>query len=609
MNDSPPSEDRTALTGALSRTIALALLVVALAFSAGLHHQLRLAIYTEQFLALVLGLALAHVFLTEPLRALPRRAGLALDYVLAALAVVGGGWLAVTYDELSFAAAMDPRQALPAALALIVTLIFALVRVAGWALTSVILVFLAYGLWGMHVPGRFQALTVPPERLAVQLGLDTGGILGTPLAIAATVVVVFVAFGRVLEHLGGAAVFTDLATAAMGRFRGGAAKIAIIASGLFSTISGSAVSNVVTTGVVTIPLMQRGGFRRETAAGIEAVASTGGQLAPPVMGAAAFLMAEFLNVPYAQVALAALVPALLYYMSLFLLADLVAARRSLAPVPAEDRPAFGATMRHGWPFLLPFVVLIWGLFGLNLLPQTAGILALGALVVVAPLSKLARGRMGPRGIVMALAGSGKALAQIIVITAAAGIVIGVMNETGLGFGMTSYLTALARSEAMVLLLLAAILSIILGMGMPTIAVYVLLAALVAPALVRLGIEPMAAHLFVLYFGMMSMITPPVAIAAFAAASISGAAPMRTALQAMLFGWPAFVLPFAFALNPALILSGDTGEIVAAVAMAVVGVGAVCVGIVGYALVRVPLVLRVVCVLAGTGLLLWPVLLT
>ena len=604
MSDSDPALPDTDWTGTLARAVALMLLAVSLAFSAGLHHHLRLALYTEQFLALVLGLALAHVFITQRSRLVPVWA----DLVLAGIAIVGGGWLAIAYPQLSYAAAVNPSAALPAALALILTLILALLRVAGWALTLVILVFLAYGIWGAGIPGRFQALPVPPGRLAVQLGLDTGGILGTPLGIAATVVVVFVAFGKLLEHLGGAAVFTDLATAAMGGLRGGAAKISILASGMLGTISGSAVSNVVTTGVVTIPMMRRSGLRPETAAGIEAVASTGGQLAPPVMGAAAFLMAEVLSIPYSQVALAALVPAALYYGALFLLADLTAARENLAAIPAADRPAAGPTLRRGWPFILPFAVLIWGLFGLNLQPQTAGILALVSLVMAAPLSPASRGRMGVRAMLGALAGSGHALAQIVIITGAAGIVIGVMNETGLGFGMTSYLTLLARQDAMVLLFLAAVLSIILGMGMPTIAVYVLLAALVAPALVRLGIEPIAAHLFVLYFGMMSMITPPVAIAAFAAASISGAAPMRTAMQAMIFGWPAFVLPFAFALNPALILSGSLGEIIVAVLAAATGTALTCVGIIGFARRRIAPAIRLICIAGGVALLLWPVFL-
>ncbi|PKP85644.1 MAG: C4-dicarboxylate ABC transporter permease [Alphaproteobacteria bacterium HGW-Alphaproteobacteria-2] len=592
---------------ALAGAVALLLLGIALAWSAGLHHRLRIGLYTEQFLAMVLGLAIAHVFLTRRTARLPRVLALPADLAMAALALGGGTWLAVVYPAVSLAAAIDPASALIPAVALILTLLVALLRVAGWALTLVILAFFAYGLWGAAVPGRFQALYVAPERLAVQLALDTGGILGTPLGIAASVVVVFVAFGRLLEHLGGAAVFTDLATAAMGGLRGGAAKIAILASTLFGAVSGSAVSNVVTTGVVTIPLMQRGGFRRETAAGIEAVASTGGQLMPPVMGASAFLMAEFLNVPYANVALAALVPALLYYAALFLLADLTAARSRIAAVPASERPPLGATLRRGWPFLLPFAALVWALFALNLRPETAGLVALAALLAVAPLSPVARGRMGPRRMLGALADGGGALSQIVVITAAAGVVIGVMNETGLGFGMTSYLTQLARDEALALLFLAAILSVILGMGMPTIAVYVLLAALVAPALVRLGIEPVAAHLFVLYFGMMSMITPPVAIAAFAAASISDARPMRTALQAMVFGWPAYVLPFAFALNPALILHGGPAAVALAIATAAAGVAAVSVAIVGHLRGPLPVVPRVALVVAGGLLLLWPAL--
>jgi TRAP transporter 4TM/12TM fusion protein len=464
---------------------------------------------------------------------------------------------------------------------------------------------MAYGLWGSNVPGQFQALYLSPERLAAQLALDSGGILGTPLAIAATVVVVFVAFGRLLEHLGGAGFFTDLATALMGGFRGGAAKISILASGLFGSISGSAVSNVATTGVVTIPLMRRAGFTRETSAGVEAVASTGGQLAPPVMGAAAFLMAEFLNVPYSEVVVAALVPALLYYLAIFVIADLTAAQQGIHGVPATDRPRPGVTLRAGWPFLLPFAALIWGLFALNLQPEAAGILAGLVLLICAPLSPLARGKMGPLTLLQGIAKGGGALSQIVIITAAAGVVIGVMNETGLGFGLTTYLVGFARDEVLALLALAAVVSIVLGMGMPTIAVYVLLATLIAPALTELGIPPMAAHLFVLYFGMMSMITPPVAIAAFAAASISGARPMGTALQAMKFGWPAYVLPFAFALNPALILQGGAIAAVLGILAAALGVLAISTALVGQARGRIGPVLRLGAAAAGAACLAWP----
>ena len=575
--------------------LAIALILIAVAWAAGVHRALRLLVYTEQFLALALGLAVAHAFLTVRTETPVLRG---LWTALAAVALTGGGVLAWRYPDLSLAAAMDPGAALLPAVALLATLLLALVLAAGWPLAAIIGAFILYGLFGSGLSGPLQALYIAPDRLAAQLALDTGGVLGTPLAIAATVVVVFVAFGKLLEHLGGAAFFTDLATAVMGGFRGGAAKIALLASALFGSISGSAVSNVATTGVVTIPLMRRAGFRPEAAAGIEATASTGGQLTPPVMGAAAFLMAEFLEVSYTAVIVAALVPALLYYISLFVLTDLTAARDRISGVTGDAVPSASATLRAGWPYIVPFVALVWALFGLNYQPATAGLAAGAALLASALLIPAARARLRPLPMLRALSGGGAALAQIVIITGAAGIVIGVLNETGLGFSLTTTLVGLAGESAMMLLILAAAVSIVLGMGMPTIAVYVLLAALVAPALVRLGIDPMSAHLFVLYFGMMSMITPPVAIAAFAAASIGGARPMATAFAAMKYGWPAYALPFAFAANPALILQGGAAFNALSAAAALAGVLLVSAGIVGYAQRPLGSALRLGLVLSG-----------
>lgn len=602
MSDAAPGQSEPGPAAHVAGLLAVALIALAVAWAGGLHRTFRIAVYTEQFLAAALALALALTFLTARLR----RFGVA-DWILAALALGGGLWLSVSYPAVSLEAAIDPMAGFPAALVLIVALLEALRRTAGWPLTLIVLAFVTYGLFGHMAPGDFQALPVQPERLFVQLALDTNGVLGTPLAIAATVVVVFVALGRLLDHLGGADYFTGLAIAAMGRFRGGAAKISILASSLFGSISGSAVSNVATTGVVTIPLMQRAGFRPASAAAVEAVSSTGGQLMPPIMGASAFLMAEFLEIPYAEVVLAALVPAVLYYLALFVMADLTAARDGIGGI-AEDENEAKPRLARGWPFLLPFAALIGALFFLNYQPAAAGLVAAAVLLILAPLVPDGLARLRPDRLYRALTGAGKGLAQIIVITGAAGIVIGVLNETGLSFGLTLSLTRLAGDSALSLLLLAALVSIVLGMGMPTIAVYVLLAALVAPALVRLGIEPIAAHLFVLYFGMMSMITPPVAIAAFAAASLGGADPMRTGFQALKFGWPAFVLPFAFALNPALILQEDATGAAIAIVSAGLGVLAVSSAVIGYGLFRLGPAGRVATLLAGGILIAWPLVL-
>lgn len=578
------------------------LVLLTIGWASGLHRTLQIQVYTEQFLALALALALALTFLIKRSQLVP-----AADWMLAGFALAGGCWLAIAYPWLSIESSIDPAIGLPAAVPLLVTLVEALRRAAGWPLTIIIGAFLIYGYFGNLAPGEFQALTIAPERLTVQLALDTNGVLGTPLLIAATVVVVFVAFGRLLEHFGGADFFTRLAAIAMGRYRGGAAKVSILASSLFGSISGSAVSNVATTGVVTIPLMKRSGFEPRTAAGIEAVASTGGQLMPPVMGASAFLMAEFLEIPYSQVVVAALVPAILYYLALFLLADLVAARDHIGGINSQSIDDT-VPLSRGWPFLLPFAALVIALFVLNYQPAMAGLVAGVVLLAVAPFMPEGLSLLKPSSLWQAVGQSGKALSQIIVITAAAGLVIGVLNETGLSFGLTSSLARLAGDSVIALLVLAALISIVLGMGMPTIAVYVLLAALVAPALVRLGIEPIAAHLFVLYFGMMSMITPPVAIAAFAAATLGQSDPMRTGFEAMKFGWPAYVLPFAFAISPALILNGTTiVDSLIAIATATGGIFAVSAAIVGYGLKPLNTAMRALMLLIGSALIGWPFL--
>jgi len=309
--------------------------------------------------------------------------------------------------------------------------------------------------------------------------------------------------------------------------------------------------------------------------------SSGGQLMPPIMGASAFLMAEFLQVPYVDVVLAALIPALLYFTALFIQADLRAARDGIAAVAAAEIPRLRDVLRRGWMFPVPFVVLIYALFGLNYGAAEAGLLTAGATVAVGALLVGGSERLRPGTLVRTLRDVGMASLDILLITAAAGIIIGVLNVSGLGFGLTLVLTDLAQHHLALLLGVAALISIILGMGMPTIGVYVLLAALVAPALVKLGIPDIAAHLFVLYFGMLSMITPPVAIAAFAAASLGGAGAMGTALESMRFGWPAYVVPFLFVFSPPLLMDAAPWRVALAAGAAGAGVWLVSAGLVGY----------------------------
>ncbi|HSR56508.1 MAG TPA: TRAP transporter fused permease subunit, partial [Alphaproteobacteria bacterium] len=383
---------------------------------------------------------------------------------------------------------------------------------------------------------------------------------------------------------------------------GGAAKIAIIGSSLFGTISGSAVANVASTGVITIPFMRQGGFSPRAAAGIEAVASTGGQLMPPVMGAAAFLMAEFLNAPYREVVVAALVPAILYYCALFIVADLDAAKSGIRGVePSHLRPLAG-TLAGGWHYILPFVVLIMGLFAYNLRPEVAAGLAAAVLAVTG----LGLGYRGQRirvaDMIAVIRDTGYGVRDIVMVVAAAGIVIGVMQKSGLASALPLLLLDMAGGHIVPLLLITAMVAVVLGMGMPTVGVYVLLATLVAPSLVQAGISPIAAHLFVLYFGMMSMITPPIAIAAFAAASIAEADPMRSGLMAMRYGWSAYVIPLAFVASPALILAGGGTATFIAVAGALGAVWLGSAAVAGHVRNQLEPVARFILGLAGCALM-------
>jgi TRAP transporter 4TM/12TM fusion protein len=469
-------------------------------------------------------------------------------------------------------------------------------------LTVVLLVFIAYGFFGHLIPGDFQGRRVSPEGLLLYLSLDVNGVFGSVFGVAATVVVTFLFFGALLNRCGGADFFTDIAIALFGRSRGGSAKIAVASSLLFGTISGNAVANVVVGGIVTIPMMKKAGYKPHDAAAIEAVASTGGQLMPPVMGAAAFIMAELLGRPYSEIALAAAIPALLYYAALYIQSDLEAGKSGIAAVPAAEIPAARMVLAEGWHFLVPLVVLIVGLFWLNQTPEMAALYSSLSLVACG-LAKPYRGkRMRVTDVYEALIETGRTSLDILMIAAAAGFIIGILNVTGLSFALTIALIHLGGGNAVVLLILAAAIAIILGMGMPTVGVYVLLAALVAPALTEVGIPALAAHLFVLYFGMMSMTTPPVAVAAYAAASIGQADFMRTGWAGVRFGWSAYIVPFLFVWSPTLLMQGSALDVTLAFVTAVMGIYLVSVGMVGYLVRPIGPVVRIAFVVAGLALM-------
>ncbi|HEY5896266.1 MAG TPA: TRAP transporter fused permease subunit [Burkholderiales bacterium] len=564
--------------------LAVALTLGIIALAADLFRRIGLAAYAEQYLTGLLAIAMPLIFLHVPAgggRGGREAAVPWYDIVAAIAASACAVYMTIRYPQLSDMVSQRPTDGLIVAAVLLVLFIEGLRRTTGWALVVVTVAFFLLALVGGTLPGSLQARSIPIDRLTYFAIWDSSASLGLPMKIVAAVVAIYVLFGQVLFKSGGSTFFTDISMALMGRYRGGPAKIAILGSSLFGTISGSTVSNVLTVGVVTIPLMKQSGYRAHVAGAIEAAASTGGQLMPPVMGIAAFLMAEFLQVPYAKVALAALIPALLFYIALFIQVDLEAARRGIQRLPEEKIPRPGAVMRAGWYFPIPFVVLVYALFGLNYEPETAGLLATVVSLALAMIFPFQGKRISWTDLYNMLRESAFSVLELFMIGAAAGIIIGTLTYSGLGFSLTLVLLQLSGGNLFGLLLIAAVASIILGMGMPTVGVYILLATLIAPALVKMGITPMAAHMFIMYYGCLSMITPPVAIGAFAAANLAKADPMKTGFTAMALGWTVFVLPFLFVFSDTLLLAGNPWLIALDSFTAVAGVWLVSAAMMGY----------------------------
>jgi TRAP transporter 4TM/12TM fusion protein len=428
--------------------------------------------------------------------------------------------------------------------------------------------------------------------------------LGLPLRVTVLIVFAYILFGEVLYKMGGGQFFIDIALSIMGRFRGGPAKVSVLSSSLFGTISGSAVANVMVDGWFTIPLMKKSGYSSVFAGAVEATASNGGQIMPPVMGAAAFIIAEFLEIPYAQVAIAAFVPALLYYFGLFMQLDLEAARAGLRGLPRTELPSIKKTVSKGWMFIIPLIVLVIALFVLYLSPQVAALYATGTVVVVTLLRKDIRHTWGWGMVLNLLQETTRAMLEITAIAAAVGFVVGVIGYTGLGLSFSRVLTEIAGGNLFLLAVLTAAASTILGMGMPTTAAYILLAVLAAPAMIKNGITPLLAHLFVFYFGTLSMLTPPVALAAYAAASIAGAPMMKVGYQSMRLAIAAYIVPFVWLYSPELTLTGPLGKIIFTIFTSFLGIAAVSIALERYFIrdLRWPEIVLFV----GSGIILfWP----
>ncbi len=563
------------------RLLAGLLTAAALAEAADLYRAVGIVVFAEQRLLALLGLALGTLYILKGAKPGPRLDVPWYDALAATAGVLVCFYLSWHYERIFEELYSRPRDALLGGAVILALVAEGVRRSAGPVLFIFLASFFTLGLVGHFIPGQFQGRDVDFDRLVIYLSLDSNALVGIPLTVATTIVISFIYFGNLLDLSGGSRFFTDISTALMGRYRGGSAKIAVTASSLFGSISGSATSNVVSTGVITIPLMKKGGYPAHTAGAIEAVASTGGQLMPPMMGAAAFVMAEFLQISYQEVVLAALIPAILYYVALFIQADLFAAREGIARVDEDSIPPRWPVFRAGWPYVVPFAVVILCLFYLNLRPETSALWAAGSLVPIGLLIGYQGERMRWWVIFTVLAKTGALCVQVLMISCMAGIIIGVLNITGLGFALTQAIIHLAGGQTAMILVLAALISIVLGMGMPTLGVYLLLATLVTPSMVEVGIPPMAAHLFALYFGMLSLITPPVAVAAFTAATVAESDFLRTGFAAVHFGWTAYVVPFLFVLAPELLMQGSAVTILHTSATAVIGVWLVSAGFMGF----------------------------
>jgi TRAP transporter 4TM/12TM fusion protein len=472
-------------------------------------------------------------------------------------------------------------------------------RILGLAMPIIAVVFLLYGCFGYLAPQFIANKGYSVERIVGQMSLGTEGIFGVPLGVSATFVILFIIFASFLSECGAGQFFIDISMSLFGRFRGGPAKVSVMSSSLFGTVSGSAVANVMVDGWLTIPLMKKIGFKPHIAGAIEAVNSTGGQIVPPVMGAAAFIMAEILGTPYINICIAAAIPALLYYVANYFMIDFEAMKSGIRGLPASELPKAKEVLARGFFYLIPVVVLVYFLAGVMYTPMKSAIYAMISAIVVSWVRKSTR--MNLKKVLKTLERGACSSLEVAMACACAGIIIGVFNLTGFGVRLSTILIDVAQGSLLALLVLTMCSSLILGMGLPTTACYIILAVLVAPAMVKMGVLPIAAHMFVFYFGILSAVTPPVAVAAYAGAGLAQAPPGKTGYAAWRLAIAGFILPYMFVYGPELLMVGRWYDIVLACITSSAGVFLLAASVQGYLLRKASVWERIV--LFGSALLL------
>lgn len=523
------------------------------------------------------------------------------DYILLAASLFATIYVAVVWPTRTIQVSTnDPLfSTLDKVAFLVMTLVILEIarRTTGLALTVTAAIALIYLMFlGPYMPGIFRHRGYSLSRVAPFLLFSSEGVYGSALGTSASFIMLFVLFGDMLEAAGAGKFFIDIAYGIAGRFRGGPAKTAVVSSALMGCVSGSSIANVVTTGTFTIPLMVSSGYKKNSACAIEAVASTGGMIMPPMMGAAAFILAEYVGVSYGEVCWAAIIPAVLYYLGLFLCVDKEAAANGLVGQKKEDLPKPLVILKQKGYLLLPLVILIYCLV-CSFSPQKTVFWTILILIAISYLRK--ESRITPRKACEAMKSAVKGMAPVAAACAAAGLIVGAINLTGVGVNFTSSITRLSGGSPFVALLMTAIAALILGMGLPPVAVYIVVSTVVAPALTQMGFSLFASHLFVFYFGIIGTITPPVALTAYAAAGlIEGASAFKVGVRAFLYGIVAFIVPFVFMYDEAFLLSGTPGHVILAVVTAILALDFISAMLIGYFTTRINWFGRIVCLLVG-----------
>lgn len=523
-----------------------------------------------------------------------------LDVLLAIVGAASALYIVVNYQELVLRAGMNNETDFVVGVIGTLMVFEAARRVVGWPMITVALFFMIYAFAGPYIPGIMAHRGVQVQELFDHLFFTTEGIFGTPMGVSSTFIYLFILFGSYLEATGLGKFFIDLANAIAGWAAGGPAKVAVLSSGLMGTVSGSSVGNVAGTGAFTIPMMKKLGYRPAFAGAVEAAASTGGQLMPPVMGAAAFLMAEFVGVPYFDVVKAAVIPALLYYIGVWLGVHYEAKKYGLKGTPREELPKFGPLFMEKGHLALPLAVIVYLLVS-GYTPMRAALAAIVLSIVCACLRKSTR--IGFREIVQGLIDGSKGVLGVLIACATAGIIIGVVTKTGVGLKIATALLDLSGGQLLPAMFFTMVTSLILGMGVPTTANYVITSTIAAPALVQMNVPVLAAHMFAFYFGIVADVTPPVALAAYAGAGIAGANPMRCGVIAAKLAIAAFIVPYIFVLAPELLMIHATPLTITLSALtAIVGMWGVSVAMIGFCQNLLNLPQRVLFLAGGIGMI-------